>query len=289
MGMMGPPAPRIRHQVQSPEIDSFGRRGIIKNKDAFDHAVANTFVHEWSLSKVKPDFWTTNSDRFPCQYDHHVFDGPIHSYPVSYKNNEWIVRGVFCSEHCALKYITIMKNMPAGCITLFTLMIRMIYHGSGDTVPASDVELLLNPLQPMTIEEWRAIPKQKVQIRLLSPQFVPFRMEQRQVVSHPARSHEAYNTIKEWNQTMATGDSTLEDESVNVKLNKVTASDKSKTKTSVQIAGDDEEDVEEEDVEEEEEEEEAEEEADEEEEEAHIDELDTGGFHEHAVLKRAKV
>jgi hypothetical protein len=194
----------IRHANEKKEVHpDTCRRQIISNKAEFEHAVKHTFCHEWSLSMAEPSFWNDNRHKFPCRYDHHTFSGPIFSYPIAYKDGKWTVRNVFCSPHCAKKYLSTQKNIPSRCYTLFALMMRVVYQWEGDVVPASDIDLTMNPLEPMSLETWRQIPKQHVQVRLTMPESVPFRMENMNVVSHPMPTHKAYEDIKQWNSTMA--------------------------------------------------------------------------------------
>ena len=174
------------------------------SKEDFNDAVKHTFIHESKLNNVTSDFWTANTLNFPCQYGYHEFKGPIFSYPIEFKlNHTWVVRGIFCSPHCAKKYMSTHADVPTRCYTLFSLMMRMVYGWTGDVEPASDVDLLYNPLDPMTLEKWLSLPKAHEHVTLTVPQLVPFKMENRNVVSHVMSTHPAYEELKGWNVAVA--------------------------------------------------------------------------------------
>lgn len=175
---------------------------VITNKADFDHAARYTFTREDRFNNVPPDFWKDNVNNLPCRYDHEPFRGPIYSYPTRFVNNEWSVRGVFCSPHCVKKFITTQKGIPSDVYTLFTLMLTAVYNCKDDVTPAADIEeYLYNP--EMDIETWRSIPKQHISLRLCNPMIVPFRMEKLSLFSYPAASHPAHIDVGQWNSIMA--------------------------------------------------------------------------------------
>ena len=173
----------------------------IKSKEKFQHAALHTFEHEHHFNNVGPEFWQKNPQKLKCYYDHHSFNGPIYSYPVTFEESKWSVRGVFCSPHCVLKYISTQKGIPDRCYTLFTLMMRSVYDCQHDVAPAADVEMLDST--NMDIETWRMIPKQHLQLRVSQPHNIPFRMQKLAIFGYPARSHPAYDDLVKWNQTMS--------------------------------------------------------------------------------------
>ena len=202
--------PLIVHRFRDHEIvektGDGAKHQVISDPKQFEHAMAHTFSHEWSLSSVGPEFWRDNTIGAPCAYDHHSFSGPVFSYPISYHNHQWVVRKVFCSPHCMKKYATIRRDIPPRVFTLISLMMRMVYQWGGDVVPASDVEIIMNPLDPEwfgQIDKWRALPKEHVQMRLVLPMVIPFRMEKQNVASHVMRTHPAYTDLRSWNTTRA--------------------------------------------------------------------------------------
>lgn len=168
--------------------------------EEFNHAVNYTFIFESTLNDVPQDFWKSNPKRLPCLYDHHPFDGPIYSIPIEYKHRlkMFVVRNVFCSPHCAKKYMLVTRDFPTKCYGLFSFMMRSVYGYGGDVPPASDVELLI--YSGMDIEKWRELPKQAVYIRLLPKEIHPFEMANRNVVAHPLSVHPAFEKIMRWNQ-----------------------------------------------------------------------------------------
>lgn len=172
-------------------------------EDEVKHGIGHTFVHEDPFTGKPSDFWSENKDGLPCLYDHHPFVGPIYSYPIARDSlkGTWAVRGIFCSPYCVKAYINSQSNIPPRCNTLFTLMMTMVYHASTTIPPASDIEELLYTKK--TIEEWRALPKQYIQVRWVVPQEVPFHMENRKVFSYPTSGHPALSFIKTWNSSMA--------------------------------------------------------------------------------------
>lgn len=188
----------IRHAGEEDPVPP-----VPSTPDEFKHAIVHTFTHESTFNNLPPSFWRTNSLRFPCRYDHHVFEGQVFSLPTELKQNQWTVRHVFCSPHCAKKFMVTQAEIQSRIFTLFALMMRIVYDWHGDVEPASDVELLLNPLAPMSIEAWRALPKQHVYVTLTVPELVPFRFETRNVVSHVLPTHPAHTDIKNYNRTVA--------------------------------------------------------------------------------------
>lgn len=188
-------ADTIRHTCLESEASSTG--------DFLRDAVRHTFVHESNLNGVSPSFWMTNHLKFPCYYDHNVFEGPVFSYPRSYSNHRWMVSGIFCSPNCAKKYISMSKHIPTSIYTLFSLMMRMVYNCSDEIVPAADVELLLNPLEPMTVQAWREIPRRHVQVRLTLPELIPFQMQSIKVTSYPSTTHPGYEDLRKISSLMA--------------------------------------------------------------------------------------
>lgn len=190
------------HEVHEGVDDS---APVISDEVAFRDALTHTFTHEWSLGNADPAFWTDNALGIPCRYDRHPFRGPIFSLPISYHNLSWVVRWVFCSPHCMKKFASVSREVPMRVFTLISLMMRMVYKWDGDVVPASDIDLILNPLDKEwfgQIEKWRAIPRQHVQIRLVHPMVIPFRMEKQNVVSHVMRTHPGYADLRKWNTVL---------------------------------------------------------------------------------------
>lgn len=173
-------------------------------REQFEDAVRHTFIQESPFQVEDPEFWRTNPERFPCQYDHHPFDGPVYSIPLYKKgNNRWIVTGFFCSPHCAKKYMIIHSEFPTSCYTLFSLMMAVVYNWTEEVVPASDIVLTLNPREPLSIEAWRALPRQHVYRRLIVPHMVPFQIQSSRVISYVMEGHPAYQYTAKWNATLA--------------------------------------------------------------------------------------
>ena len=156
-------------------------------------AVEHTVYHEYDWGEID---WHTNRDGLKCWYDHAAFAGPIFSLPVEFHNNSWVVRGVFCSPHCMVKYASVTRNIPQSVYSLISLMMRLVYHQSGHVVPASDVQLLLDPRQGLTLAQWRELPRQHLQQRLVPPELVPFNMAKQMFVSYPDQSHPAIAQLR---------------------------------------------------------------------------------------------
>ena len=173
-------------------------------EEAFKHAVKYSFVHEDQYNNCPPEFWSKNVERLPCVYDHQPFDGPIYSVPIDFRSrtNTWTVRGIYCSLHCAKKHMLTNREFNSRNYTLFSCMVRMVYGCAEDVEPASDIETLLYD-KTMTLEMWRSLPKQHVEIRLCVKEFLPFRMENRNVVAHPLTTHPASAQLEKWNTIQA--------------------------------------------------------------------------------------
>lgn len=204
----------IIHEYQYHEVEKCANRAA--TAEDFKHIVEHTFQHENSLNNVPCEFWKDNQHRIPCWYDGHEFEGQIYSYPVSYHNTKWVVRGVFCSPHCMKKYVVVTRDIPFECFTLISLMMRMVYNWNGEVVPASDIEIIRNPFDTKwfkQIKAWRKLPMENIVMRVLRPEIVPFQMSKTNVSSYPLEPHPAYDALRHQTATLAE-DGPLPDEVV---------------------------------------------------------------------------
>lgn len=74
------------------------------------------------------DFWKQNNNNLCCWLDTHTFDGPIYSYPLTFENNIWTVKGIFCSLQCCKRYIIDNLNGNHTLLSLFTFMCHKLYN-----------------------------------------------------------------------------------------------------------------------------------------------------------------
>lgn len=191
----------LARQVDDHDMESKTSRD--STIEELQEMARHVFIHDAFWNEMPPEFWHDNKGRLPCLYCHHKFHGPIYSYPIKLeKGNTWEVRGVFSSPFCMLKYITITRNVPPRVISLFTIMMRTVYHCDGNITPASDIEeLLYNP--DMAWDEWHELPRKHYQVRWTVPSEVPFRMTNLRVISHPTKGHRATGFVEQWNRAMA--------------------------------------------------------------------------------------
>jgi chemotaxis protein histidine kinase CheA len=167
--------------------------------DDMKQAIACTFVHPHPSKNVSADFWSRTDHGFKCWYDHHVFNGPIFSYPDRYEHNKFVVWGVFCSPFCTKAYI-LAHQKPK--LSLFTLMMRKVYKYQESVPVASDVELLLDPFNPLPIDQWRQMPIQKMRARICNPSEKPFMMKQQKIFGHILPEHPCFRKMRQWNEVM---------------------------------------------------------------------------------------
>jgi len=142
-----------------------------------------TTTNKFEFSQVSSDFWKENTQRKCCWLDTEVFDGPIYSYPIRKDVSHWTVRGIFCSLHCAKRYIMENCFQRTGIFTLFSLMCQQIYDISHDIKPAPPFQLLskfaIDSTQSLSLNDFRAAGPAQTTIRLVFPPlyYYPFQFE----------------------------------------------------------------------------------------------------------------
>ena len=132
----------------------------------------------YDTHQVLPTFWSANTDGLCCWLDTEVFDGPIFSYPVRKDQNTWVVRGVFCSLHCAKRYIIDNCFVNTTVFTLFSLMCIKVYGITDEIVAAPSMELLKkfsSGPHGLTIPEFRAKAPAHHVYRITAPPLFPFK------------------------------------------------------------------------------------------------------------------
>lgn len=172
------------------------------SRPCFAHAVSSLLQRKGAFNDRPPEFWTTNAERLPCLYDHHPFEGSIFSFPVRRQGHRYTVTGIFCSPHCAKKYIITTRHVPSQCLSLFSHMMLSVYQCPEVVTPAPDIETLLYS-PAMSIAEWRAIPRERIHLRLQVPHIVPFQFQHTQLYGYPADSHPAYKALTAFSAVMA--------------------------------------------------------------------------------------
>ena len=137
--------------------------------------VHSRFVYE--QEDVEDDFWRNPDHGLSCWHDTEPFVGPVFSYPIRKENDTWIVRGVFCSLHCAKRYIVENCFVNTNTYTLFALMCAKIYGCRDEVVAAPQRELLakFSTKRGMTIDELRAAGPTSMAIQLVMPPIFPFK------------------------------------------------------------------------------------------------------------------
>lgn len=190
----------------------------------FRHARDHVFTHEatwaegsednsalWTkdeqgyLCAVDPQaVWERNSLQWPCWLDHGAFTGTVYPLPVGHPaDHRWLVRGAFCSPHCLVQYAAVTKGLAASTFTWITCMLSQVYGYDGPVVPAADVATLLHPGWKLSLEAWRAMPAQRLHLRLLDPARVPFRLHPTLLRSFPDQSHPGHHDLLRANGALA--------------------------------------------------------------------------------------
>lgn len=132
----------------------------------------------YDTHQVLPAFWSANTGGLCCWLDTEVFDGPIFSYPVRKDQNTWVVRGVFCSLHCAKRYIIDNCFVNTTVFTLFSLMCIKVYGITDEIVAAPSMELLKKfstGSHGLTIHEFRSKAPAHHVYRITAPPLFPFK------------------------------------------------------------------------------------------------------------------
>jgi hypothetical protein len=133
-----------------------------------------------SEQELPSDFWASNTHGICCMVDGEPFEGPVYSYPVRKENRRYTVRRVFCSLHCAKRYIISTGFVDSSAYTLFTVMCQDVYGLLDEVVPAPHPDALkkYSPTGAgMTVEEFRAAGPARRALQVVTPPIYPFAFE----------------------------------------------------------------------------------------------------------------
>jgi hypothetical protein len=133
------------------------------------------FVHD---QKVPDNFWASNSRGLCCWHDTEPFQGPVFSLPVSRQGLRWTVRGVFCSLHCAKRFLVDDSAFTnTSLFTLFSVMCKSVYGIEENVIPAPQRTLLAKFAVEggISLTEFRG--KTKVLTKIVVPPIFPFEMQ----------------------------------------------------------------------------------------------------------------